>query len=289
MPGHEVWAPPFAWSRDPVKRPDERRFPALVIGVLLSFRCGVGSSRWPDSSTSIGYGHVVAFQSSPSTLDPVVVRASIESFIDCPTGIVEHCFDSSTFTWSDELYRVHGYARGDVVPTLDLGSFHIQSQDWDAARAFRETLTTAGGPLSMYLSLLDAGGRTREVLIFGDLIPDDENPVGVWALVVNLSRSIHVDTHRITNEAVAASALSSTVIERAKGILMGRTGLNATEAFERISRRSQTTNRKSCRCVPGNHRPRPPAHPGQRSSPHSDPAGALPDTLRPQNLVTAID
>lgn len=183
-------------------------------------------------------------ESSTHTLDPAVVQASIESFIDCPTGTVEHYFDSPTFTWSDELYRIHGYARGDVVPTLDLGLSHIESQDRDAARAFWETLTTAGGPLSVYLSLLDAGGRTRKVLISGDLIRDQENPVGVWALVVDLSRSIHVDTHKTANEAVAASALSRAVIEQAKGILMGRAGLNATEAFERISQRSQTTNRK---------------------------------------------
>ncbi|MHA7192082.1 ANTAR domain-containing protein [Arthrobacter sp. MDT2-16] len=34
------------------------------------------------------------------------------------------------------------------------------------------------------------------------------------------------------------------VIEQAKGILMGRTGLNAAEAFQRISQYSQRNNRK---------------------------------------------
>jgi hypothetical protein len=181
---------------------------------------------------------------SQSNLDTAAVHTSIESFIDCPTGTVEHYFGSPTFTWSDELYRIHGYARGDVVPTLDLGLSHIEPQDRDAAKAFWEELTTTGGPLSVYLSLLDAAGRARKVLVSGDLIRDDGKPVGVWALVVDLSRSIHDDTHRIANEAVAASALSRAVIEQAKGILMGRAGLSATEAFERISQRSQTTNRK---------------------------------------------
>jgi hypothetical protein len=179
-----------------------------------------------------------------STLDDDVVRASIESFIDCPTGTVEHFFDSPTLIWSDELYRIHGYARGDVVPTLDLGLSHIEYQDRDAARAYWEELTTTGGPLSAYLSLLDAGGRTRKILVSGDLIRNGESAVGVWALVVDLSRAIRNDTQKIANEAVAASALSRAVIEQAKGILMGRAGLDATEAFERISQRSQTTNRK---------------------------------------------
>jgi AmiR/NasT family two-component response regulator len=66
----------------------------------------------------------------------------------------------------------------------------------------------------------------------------------VWGLVVDLTQSIHVDRHQLANEAVAASALSRAVIEQAKGILMGRAGLNAVEAFEHISQYSQRTNRK---------------------------------------------
>lgn len=172
------------------------------------------------------------------------VEASIQYFIDCPTGTVEHYFGSPAFNWSDELYRIHGYERGDVVPTLDLGLSHIEPEDRAAARALWESLSTAGGPLSAYLSLRDVAGQVRKVLISGDLIREDETAIGVWCLVVDLTRSIHVDTHRLANQAVAASALNRAVIEQAKGILMGRVGLNATEAFERISQRSQMTNRK---------------------------------------------
>ncbi|MCU1633895.1 MAG: putative sensor protein [Micrococcaceae bacterium] len=182
--------------------------------------------------------------SSAPSVDTTGVHTSIGSFIDCPTGTVEHYFDSPVFHWSDELYRIHGYARGDVVPTLDLGFSHIYPEDRDAAKAFWEALTSTGGPLSIYLSLRDADGGTRKVLISGDFIRPNEDPVGVWALVADLTRSIHVETRAIANQAVAASALSRAVIEQAKGILMGRAGLDATEAFERISQRSQTTNRK---------------------------------------------
>ncbi|AUZ86285.1 hypothetical protein CVO76_00455, partial [Arthrobacter agilis] len=61
---------------------------------------------------------------------------------------------------------------------------------------------------------------------------------------VDLTRSIHTDTHRLANEAVAASAVKRSVIEQAKGILMARGGLTASEAFDRIRQRSQLTNRK---------------------------------------------
>jgi hypothetical protein len=184
-------------------------------------------------------------ESSEPILDTTAVQADVESFIDCPTGTVEHYFDSNVFNWSDELYRIHGYARGDVVPTFDLGISHIEPEDREAAAAFWDELSTTGGPLSVYLSLRDAAGRIRKVLISGDLIHDGAGmPVGVWALVVDATSSIHADTRQIANEAVAASAVSRAVIEQAKGILIGRAGLDATEAFERISKRSQTTNRK---------------------------------------------
>lgn len=171
--------------------------------------------------------------------------SSVEYFIDCPTGTVEHYFADDSYLWSDQLYRIHGYERGDVVPTLALGMSHFHPADRDAVQAFWDKVTTSGGPSSVYASLLDVNGRTHKLMISADLIFNDtEAPVGVWALVVDLTRSIHADTHRLANEAVAASAVSRAVIEQAKGILMGRAGLDAAEAFTRISTHSQRTNRK---------------------------------------------
>ncbi|WP_104182053.1 ANTAR domain-containing protein [Arthrobacter sp. B0490] len=187
----------------------------------------------------------------PSTVDPTDpfvplsgAVSSVEYFIDCPTGTVEHYFADDTYTWSDELYRIHGYERGDIVPTLELGMAHFDPADRDAVRAFWTKVTTVGGPASVYASLLDLQGDTHRLLLSADLIVDGTEPVGVWALVVDLTRSIHADTHRLANEAVAASALSRAVIEQAKGILMGRAGLSATEAFQQLSSYSQRTNRK---------------------------------------------
>ncbi|MHA7284550.1 ANTAR domain-containing protein [Arthrobacter sp. TMS2-4] len=187
-----------------------------------------------------------------STLDPSAplsgamsdAVSSVEYFIDCPTGTVEHYFADDTYTWSDELYRIHGYERGDIVPTLELGMSHFDPADRDAVRAFWTKVTSVGGPSSVYASLRDLHGSTRKLLISADLIIEDTEPVGAWALVVDLTRSIHADRTQLANEAVAASALRRSVIEQAKGILMGRAGLTATEAFQQISSHSQQVNRK---------------------------------------------
>ena len=170
--------------------------------------------------------------------------SSVEFFIDCPTGTVEHYFADDSYLWSDQVYRMHGYERGNIVPTLALGMSHFDPVDRDAVQAFWDKVTTKGGPSSVYASIFDLQGRTHKLLISADLILDGTDPVGVWALVVDLSRSIYADTHRLADEAVAASALRRSVIEQAKGILMGRAGLDAAEAFRRISAYSQSTNRK---------------------------------------------
>ncbi|MHA7180172.1 PAS domain-containing protein [Arthrobacter sp. MDB2-24] len=77
---------------------------------------------------------------------------TVEYFVNCPTGIVEHYFDSPALHWSDELYRIHGYERGEIVPTLDLGISHFAPADRNAARSLWENLLSKGGPRSAYLS-----------------------------------------------------------------------------------------------------------------------------------------
>lgn len=205
--------------------------------------------------------------SAPTANEDIPAGAmSVEYFLNCPTGVVEHYFASPDLHWSDELYRIHGYERGEIVPTLELGISHFDPTDRHGARALWETLLREGGPVSGYFSLRDAHGKTRKVLISGDHIrrntPNSENapadsnpgrkagikadgePIGVWALVVDLTKSVHDDTQRVAHEAVIASAMNRAVIEQAKGILMGLGGLTADQAFEHISQRSQDTNRK---------------------------------------------
>jgi hypothetical protein len=170
--------------------------------------------------------------------------SSIEYFIDCPTGTAELYFADGVLRWSDEMYRIHGYERGDIVPTLELGLTHVEAADRDAVRDFWGRASRSGGPSSIYTSIRDLKGGLHKVLVSADLILDGDEPIGAWALVVDITRSVHADQHRLANEAVAASALSRGVIEQAKGILMGRAGLDATDAFECISSYSQQTNRK---------------------------------------------
>lgn len=157
-------------------------------------------------------------------------------FLDCPTGLVEYYFADGIFRWSDGLYRIYGYERGEVVPSMDMAMAHIEPADRPRVQAYWDHVSSAGGPSSIYVSIRDRKDRQHKLLYSADYILDGDTPVGVWGVVVDLTTSIHTDRHQLATEAVAASARSRAVIEQAKGILMGRTGIDADKAYDLMSR-----------------------------------------------------
>lgn len=181
-----------------------------------------------------------------SNNSPALSSAKIphEDFLDCPTGLVEYYFAEGIFHWSDGLYRIYGYERGDVVPSMDMAFAHIEPEDRPAVQAYWDRVAAVGGPSSIYVSVRDRKDRQHKLLFSADYILEGGAPVGVWAVVVDLTQSIHSDRHQLATEAVAASALNRAVIEQATGILMGRLGITADEAYELMSQQSQDTNRK---------------------------------------------
>lgn len=62
----------------------------------------------------------------------------------CPTGSFRLSLGTGRSEWSEGLYRIHGYTRGEVVPTTELVLAHKHPDDRDAACQFIQTwLATA--------------------------------------------------------------------------------------------------------------------------------------------------
>lgn len=174
----------------------------------------------------------------------VAGRVPQEEFLNCPTGLVEYHFADRTFRWSDGLYRMYGYERGQITPSMEMVLPHIEPEDRPKVQAYWDRVSEVGGPSSIYVSIRDRKDQQRKLLFSADYILDGTTPIGVWGVVVDLTQSIHADRHQLATEAVAASALNRAAIEQAKGILMGRTGVDADQAYELMSQLSQDTNRK---------------------------------------------
>lgn len=176
--------------------------------------------------------------------NPVPDGQPSDGYLDCPTGLVHYYFSDKVFLWSEGQYRIYGYSPGEVVPSMDMALAHVEPLDRLSVLAFWDRVSSRGGPSSIYVSIRDRRDRQHKLLFSADFIRHEGRPLGVRGVSVDLTQAIHTDRHELATQAVAASALNRAAIEQAKGILMGRSGIDADRAYEIINQLSQDTNRK---------------------------------------------
>ncbi|MFM9432180.1 PAS and ANTAR domain-containing protein [Arthrobacter sp. MP_2.3] len=156
--------------------------------------------------------------------------------IDAVTGVM---------TWSDELYRIHGYQRGEIVPTLELVLAHKHPDDRTKMRELNAALVRAGGHFSSYHRLIDSHQREHRVLTSGEAVLDATGRLfSIAGIMVDLTSTVHSETERAARDAGAGAVRARAVIERARGILMGRLGIGADAAFALLCVHSNHTNKK---------------------------------------------
>ena len=162
-----------------------------------------------------------------------------------PYGPFVYVVSTGTWWWSDDLYRIHGFEPGDVVPTTDLLVAHKHPDDAAVATAIILNAFTSGEPFALWHRIIDARRRTRTVVSVGDGVRDAEgNLVEVRGYMVDVTGSKRGQTARDIDEAVRRSAESRGTIEQAKGVLMGLLAVDEDEAFLILKRHSQNTNVK---------------------------------------------
>ena len=102
-----------------------------------------------------------------------------------------------------------------------------------------------GGFFCMYHRLVDAQGRTRRVLTSGEAVlgPDGE-VTALEGVMVDLSRTLQRETEQTAREAVAGATATRTVIDQARGILMGQLKIGSDDAFQMLVTTSSHRNVK---------------------------------------------
>lgn len=162
-----------------------------------------------------------------------------------PWGPFRYNVPARTWWWSDDLYRIHGFEPGEVVPTTDLLVAHKHPEDAAVATAIILNAFTSGEPFALWHRIIDARMRTRTVVSVGDGVRDGSGRlVEVRGYMVDVTGSKRGQTARDIDEAVRRSAESRGAIEQAKGMLMAALGLDADQAFVLLKRNSQNANVK---------------------------------------------
>jgi hypothetical protein len=150
-----------------------------------------------------------------------------------------------TFHWSDGMFRLHGYQRGEVVPSMELIFAHKHPNDRERCEEILAQVSMTGGFFCMYHRIVDARGRTRRVLTSGEAVLGVDGSVEAFeGVTVDLSRTLQRETEQTAREAVEGATATRTVIDQARGILMGQLKLGSDDAFQMLVSTSSHRNVK---------------------------------------------
>ncbi len=150
-------------------------------------------------------------------------------------------FADERWEWSPEVDQIHGYKPGSVTVTTDLVMSHKYPDDHAKMTALLDQVRQTHAAISSRHRIIDARGRTRDVVVVGDQLHDDHGEViGTHGFYLDVTPAVQ---HAIT-DAVAEISVNRGIIERTKGMLMLIYRLDADKAFDVLKWRSQETNVK---------------------------------------------
>jgi hypothetical protein len=162
-----------------------------------------------------------------------------------PVGHYTYIVADGSWTWSEGVYAMHGYAPREVPATTEVLLHHKHPDDRDRTFAVLESAVANGEPFSCYHRVIDRNQRVRSVLSVGRGVKDAQGKVErVEGYFVDLTEVRRDETQAEVDLALARIAQNRAVIDQAKGMLMLATGDDADEAFARLRHYSQHTNLK---------------------------------------------
>jgi hypothetical protein len=147
--------------------------------------------------------------------------------------------------WSDEVFRMHGYKPGSVVPTTELVLSHKHPDDRPAVQELLDQILHKGGSFSSRHRFFDTAGDEHSVIVVGDRVLDETGAVvGTRGYYVDVTEAMEENRQDALDEALPRVVEARAEIEQAKGALRVVYGISAEEAFELLRWRSQQTNTK---------------------------------------------
>jgi anti-anti-sigma factor len=160
-------------------------------------------------------------------------------------GSYQYAAGDDTWQWSDGVYAIHGFHRGEVVPTMALLLSHAHSADRRHAGQLLRGRLRDGRLFSLLYRIVDAAGQLRWALIAGEGTFDDAGRVtGIRGYLIDVTDSQARARSQEVSSGLRKAMASRATIEQAKGALMLVYGLDAEAAFSLLSWQSQRSNIK---------------------------------------------
>jgi hypothetical protein len=161
------------------------------------------------------------------------------------TGSWTYDVTANDWWWSDEMYAIHGFAPGDVLPTTELLMAHKHPADLEKCQQILAHVLGHGGHFSCAHRLLDARMRARHVLQVGSARTDGDGAVTeLTGYLVDLTQQRRAEVEPAVQASLEAAARGRGVIDLAKGALMHAHGVDADTAFAMLRSTSNARNIK---------------------------------------------
>ena len=191
-----------------------------------------------------------ATQPPPRPAAPAV--KTYADLIDGPAGgsgsrVGSFCFwfADQRWEWSDEVYRMHGYEPGSVVPTTQLVLSHKHPEDREAVQNRLDQALQSGQSFSSRHRFCDTAGDVHSVIVVADRMLDDTGAVvGTSGYYIDVTEALQDSQRDVLEQTLPKVIEARAEIEQANGALRLVYGLNDAQAFELLRWRSQKDNIK---------------------------------------------
>jgi hypothetical protein len=160
-------------------------------------------------------------------------------------GSFSFWFIGQRWEWSDEVYRMHGYQPGEVVPTTELVLSHKHPADRAAVQDLLDHALYSGGSFSSRHRFYDTAGDEHSVIVVADRMFDETGAVvGTSGYYIDVTGALEESRREVLEGNLSEVIAARSEIEQAKGALMLVYGVGAEQAFDLLRWRSQETNTK---------------------------------------------
>ncbi|MFB7799755.1 PAS and ANTAR domain-containing protein [Isoptericola sp. NPDC056134] len=147
---------------------------------------------------------------------------------------------SDRWTWSEAVFRLHGFEPHEVVPTTGLVLAHTHPEDRDDVRAALGTARATGAFSSVH-RIVTARRRELTVAVVGSAA-DDERRDEAAGYFLDLTSDVAERAGARASEDIRAAATTRGVIEQAKGVLAVVYDVEIDRAFDLMRRASNDHN-----------------------------------------------
>ena len=180
------------------------------------------------------------------TSSPNEVGAALTAGVEYAAGAFSYQVSTGLWWWSDEVYRMHGFEPGEVVPTTAMILAHKHPEDRDR---YVGTLTRAareGGSFASVHRIVDANGQERVLTAVGEahLATDGVTVTEISGHFADVTSAVRRLGAIEASRQIRQADLHRAVIEQAKGIVAAQTGLSPEAAFDLLRKASMQVNTK---------------------------------------------